>query len=93
MEHSVELLSTEEFAARMKVSRSTVFEWIKTGRLEAGRHFLRVGRTIRFPWGPELLQMLLADSMTARPPAPARTSPRPAARARPRAGPAVDLDY
>jgi hypothetical protein len=36
MESPVELLSTEEFAARRKVSRSTVFEWIKTGQLEAG---------------------------------------------------------
>lgn len=89
----MELLSTEEFAARLKVSRSTVFEWIKTGKLEAGKHFLRIGRTIRFPWGRELLEALLADSVVARPPAPRQTSARPASRARPRGGPAVDLDY
>lgn len=89
----MELLSAEEFAARMKVGRSTVFEWIKTGKLEAGKHFLRIERTIRFPWGPELLQSLLADSVVARPPAPRQPSARPASRARPRGGPAVDLDY
>jgi hypothetical protein len=77
----------------MKVSRSTVFEWIKTGQLEAGRHFIRVGRTIRFPWGPELLQALLADSVTTRPPVRTRSSPRPSSRARPRGGPAGDIDY
>lgn len=58
----VEILSTEQFAARMGVSRTTVFAWIKSGHLLPGRHFILIGTTRRFVWGPELFQRLLEDS-------------------------------
>jgi predicted DNA-binding transcriptional regulator AlpA len=59
----VENLSTEQFAAKMGISRTTVFALIKAGHLLPGRHFFMIGTTRRFPWGPELLQRLLDDSL------------------------------
>lgn len=58
----MELLTVEEFAERMKISRTTVFDWIRKGTLKAGRHYLKIGRIVRFEWGPELIQKLREDS-------------------------------
>ena len=56
------VLTVEEFAERMQVSRTTVFDWIKKGVLKAGRHYIQIGRVIRFEWSCELLQKLREDS-------------------------------
>jgi hypothetical protein len=45
-----ELLTVEQFAQRIQVSRTTVFGWLKNGDLREGVHYLRVGRIIRFHW-------------------------------------------
>ena len=58
----MELLTIEEFAERMKISRTTVFDWMRKGTLKAGRHYMKIGRIIRFEWGPELIQKLREDS-------------------------------
>lgn len=87
----IELLTIGEFCERARVARSTVFDWMKRGRLQPGRHYIRLGRTIRFPWGDALISALLQASEPAA--APETKSPR----ARPRGGrpkgPAVNLDY
>lgn len=57
----MELLTVEEFAERMKISRTTVFDWIRKGTLKAGRHYLKIGRVIRFEWGHELVHKLHED--------------------------------
>lgn len=54
----VELLTVEEFAERMKISRTTVFDWIRKGTLKIGQHYIKIGRVVRFEWGPELIQKL-----------------------------------
>jgi excisionase family DNA binding protein len=56
------LLTTNEFADRLKVSRTTVFKWIKDGTLIPGRHFIRVGRIVRFLWEPDLIREIHQDS-------------------------------
>lgn len=61
MADSFDLLDLEEFARRMGVSRSTVFDWIARRRLVPGRHFLRVGKTLRFFWSLEALRTLTGD--------------------------------
>jgi excisionase family DNA binding protein len=58
----VEMLSIEDFANRMGVGRTTIYDWLKSGSLRPGRHCIKIGGTIRFPWGTELLQKLLEDS-------------------------------
>jgi len=45
-----EVLTVEEYAERLKVSRATVFAWMQKGFLTQGRHFFRLGRVLRFVW-------------------------------------------
>lgn len=93
-QHAVQLINIEEFAKRLQVSRTTVFDWIKKGKLLPGRHFFKVGRVIRFGWGPDLVRKLYEDSDT-----PSKASrdikPQPtrSSRADARRGAAIDLDY
>jgi len=55
---TIELLTIEEYAKRFGVCRTTVFEWKKRGKLEAGRHFIKVGRVLRFFWSLDVLKDL-----------------------------------
>jgi len=45
-----EFLTVAEFADRLKVSRTTVFSWLKNGELREGADFIRLGRILRFRW-------------------------------------------
>lgn len=58
MAEPIELITAEEYARRMGVSRSTVFDWIARRYLVAGRHYLKVGKTLRFIWSMEVLASL-----------------------------------
>ena len=58
---SPDLITLEEFARRMQVGESSVWKWIRNGRLRPGRHFIRIDRVIRFSWGEELIQKLHED--------------------------------
>lgn len=51
MERSnLEVLTVEQFAERMQVSRTTVFGWLKNGVLQEGVHYFRLGRILRLCW-------------------------------------------
>ena len=50
-----EVLTVEEFARKLHVSRATVFAWIKRGSLTEGEHFFKIGKVLRFVWSGELL--------------------------------------
>jgi hypothetical protein len=45
-----EVLKVEQFAQRLQVSRTTVFGWMKSGRVQEGVHYFRIDRTLRFYW-------------------------------------------
>jgi hypothetical protein len=45
-----EVLKVEQFRERLQVSRTTVFGWMKSGRLQEGVHYFRIDRTLRFYW-------------------------------------------
>jgi len=62
-----EVLTVEEFARKLHVSRATVFAWIKRGALTEGVHFFKLGRVLRFVWSCELLTGLLHGSGADRP--------------------------
>lgn len=50
-----EILTIEQFALRLAMSRTTLFEWIKTGILVQGKHYFKVGRILRFVWDETML--------------------------------------
>lgn len=49
-----DLMTVEQFAERLQVSRTTVFYWLKSGELSEGVHFFRLGRIIRFRYDENL---------------------------------------
>jgi hypothetical protein len=71
----LELLTVEQFAQRLQVSRATVFTWIQKQILVQGRHFLKFGRVLRFSWSNDLVSTLLHDSTQAVPVAAAAVRP------------------
>ncbi|MGA2227014.1 MAG: DNA-binding protein [Syntrophobacteraceae bacterium] len=90
----IEIISLEEFAKRMGVARTTVFEWIKRGKLLPGRHFIKMGRVIRFEWGPDLLKKLYEDSDAATVTSPnVKPQPTRSSRTGSKQKAAIDLDY
>jgi hypothetical protein len=65
--HPPELLTVEQFALRLQVSRATVFAWMQKQILVQGHHFLKFGRVLRFTWTDDLIASLLHDSALAVP--------------------------
>lgn len=55
------IITLEEFADRMQVGETTVWKWIRSGRLQPGRHYIQIDRIIRFHWSNELIHRLLED--------------------------------
>lgn len=53
-----EILTAEEFAARLKIGRSTLFDWLNKGILVSGKHYLKVGRILRFVWSDDVVTLL-----------------------------------
>lgn len=62
-----ELLTAEQFAERLQVSRATVFSWMQKQILVPGKHFIRFGRVLRFTWSADLVAKLLDESAQAPP--------------------------
>lgn len=60
----IELFKIDEFANRLLISRSTVFQWIKSGKLKAGCHFIKIGRCLRFFWEPDVVRSLHENRTT-----------------------------
>lgn len=57
----LEILTVEEFAVKMKVCETTVWKWIRNGKLLPGRHFIQLDRIIRFHWSVSLIDRLHTD--------------------------------
>ncbi|MDG5466800.1 helix-turn-helix domain-containing protein [Deltaproteobacteria bacterium IMCC39524] len=92
MKSTDELLTIEQFAHRLGISRTTVFEWMKSGDLIQGQHYLKINRIIRFPWGNDLIQSLVTDSLDITPSieiGPQTLNPKPPSSE----GATIDLDY
>jgi len=56
---AIDLLTPEEFAERMKIGRSTVFDWVRKGVLVPGIHFFKQGRILRFLWTDAVVASLM----------------------------------
>ncbi len=60
---SIEIISVETFADRMEIGETTVWKWIRSGKLRPGRHYIKIERVIRFAWGQQLIDRLLEDCL------------------------------
>jgi hypothetical protein len=58
----IDVIDTEEFAKRMKIPVKDAKRAIRNGGLKPGRHFILIGKSVRFVWGEELLSKLQEDS-------------------------------
>lgn len=72
-EDDMEFLTVEEFAERMKISRSTAYSWIAANILASGTDVMRVGGILRVVWSENLVGRLLqltvqADEKASHPP-------------------------
>jgi len=56
-----ELLTVEEFAQRIRVGRSTVFDWIASKKMIQGIHYFKIKKTLRIPWSMGLLASLSSE--------------------------------
>ncbi len=92
-----EVLTVEEYADRLKVSRTTVFAWLKNGELREGVDYLRRGRILRFRWPTFPTTQPLPQSAEDLEREPEPLAAPPARRTRPHGkrgpAPAVNLDY
>ena len=59
---TMEILTIEEFAERLRISRSTAYQWVVAGWLVTGRHVLHIGRVVRILWNADLIDYLLSLS-------------------------------
>ncbi|WP_020585427.1 hypothetical protein [Desulfobacter curvatus] len=50
-----EVLLLDEYAKRLKVGKSTIYDWKSNGILISGRHYLQVGKVLRFIWARDLI--------------------------------------
>jgi hypothetical protein len=57
-----EILTPEEFITRIKIGRSTMFDWIAKDILVCGKHYFKQGRILRFVWNDEMILSLLEAS-------------------------------
>jgi hypothetical protein len=62
-DYTGEMLTPEEFADRMNICRTIVYEMMTDNRLRAGRHYILLNSKKRFPWGADLIRKLLEDSV------------------------------
>jgi predicted DNA-binding transcriptional regulator AlpA len=53
-----ELLTIEEYAKRLQVGRTTIYEWKSSGKLIPQQHFIQKARIIRFIWDLETIRSL-----------------------------------
>lgn len=62
------MLTVEQFAVRMQMGETTVWNMISDGTFQERRHFWRPNKEnskiIRFPWGPELISNLMTDGIS-----------------------------
>jgi predicted DNA-binding transcriptional regulator AlpA len=57
-----DVLTVEQFADKLQVSRATVFAWIQKNILKQGQHFFKIGRVVRFVWNADAIRELLQVS-------------------------------
>lgn len=54
-----EMITSKMFAEKLKIGRSTLFEWLGKGILLPGKHYFKHGRILRFAWCDEVIHHLM----------------------------------
>lgn len=85
-----ELLTVEQFAELLNVSRTTVFAWLNSGILQEGVHYIRLGRILRFRWS---LDTFFCNKTTTRAKQKVKKRPTAPGRSAQSSSAAVNLDY
>ena len=52
---TTDILTPREFADRLKIGRSTLFDWLRLGVLVPGVHYFKYGRVLRFLWNEKVV--------------------------------------
>jgi len=71
-----ELLTVDQYAQRLQISRATVFNWIHSNILTPGVHYLKIGRVLRFIWSTEALKAICQTEPTVALPSPLKPGKR-----------------
>jgi len=66
------ILTLDEFATRMHLSRATVFVWMNKGILERGKQYLKQGQVLRFLWSDELIRDIAGGASVVSPALPVK---------------------
>ncbi len=90
-EEPFEVLTMEEFMARMKIGRSTVLDWKKKGHLKPGKHYIQKGHVIRYIWTKEVVLDLCDPNIMKVGPEKKKLAVKRVPRKRPSIG--INLDY
>jgi len=69
---STDILTVDEFALRLQLSRATVFNWMQKGILERGKHYLKQGRVLRFLWNDEVVKDIAGGASVKAPAVPVK---------------------
>lgn len=85
-----ELLTVDQFAKLLKVSRTTVFSWLNSGELLEGVHYIRMGRILRFRC---LIDLLFRKKTPAKQKQEQKKRPKALARRSNPAALTINLDY
>lgn len=89
-----ELLTVEQFALRLTMSRTTAFDWLKSGILVQGKHYFKVGRILRFVWDETTLLTIGMNSKKRKEKKQKKTvKPKGERRLHLPCSPPVNLDY
>ena len=57
-----ELLHIDEYLKRFNVGRTTIFKWKREGILVPGRHYIQIGRTVRYIWALDVIREIHENS-------------------------------
>lgn len=76
--NDLRMIGLGEFALAMGVCSNTVRNWIATGKLKEGVHYIHLGRKYQFPWGESYLdQFMRSLAAEVPPPRPRLATRRP----------------
>jgi predicted site-specific integrase-resolvase len=60
--NNFELLTINEFSQRLKVGRTTIYNWKRNGTLSPGRHFIQRGKIVRYIWVLDAIREIQENS-------------------------------